>query len=233
MSQCLKGVSRLKTIKHFIGAHPKTTLIILALGYLALNTLYPLLNKPLANTFFLGTVLDQRIPFSPQWIIPYVLWYLYLLCVPLLIMVRNQQKCAQALLSMILGLAGSFLIFSLFQTHVPRPEIVDSDFFSAAVRLIYRIDEPYNAFPSIHVLASFILMLATAKTREFSWHEKTSIWMVGTAIILSTVFIKQHVVADIVGGVALAFVSFRLAVAVPIWKYLPVQGKQSAPEITP
>lgn len=228
----LEEVSGLNRIKHFIGANPKATLILLALGYLALNTLYLLLNKPLANTFFLGTVLDQRIPFSPPWIIPYVLWYLYLPGIPLLIMFRNQQRCAQALLSMILALAGSFVIFSLFQTYVPRPEVVGSDLFSAAVRLIYSIDEPYNAFPSIHVLASFILMLVTAKTREFSWQKKTSIWVVGTAIILSTVFIKQHVVADIVGGVALAFGSFRLALAVPLWKYLPVQGKQSSSEIT-
>lgn len=201
-------------------------LLLLALGYLALNSLYPLLNRPLANTFYLGTTLDDWIPFSAPWIIPYVVWYLYLPTAALLLMSRNQQRCAQAILSMILGLACSFLIFSFFQTTVPRPEVLGSDIFSAAVRVIYKIDEPYNAFPSIHVLATFILMLVAARTKELEWPIKATLGAVGIAIILSTVFVKQHVVADILGGIVVAYGCCSLVEMAPFWKYFPTPNRK-------
>lgn len=214
------------SLQRFSRARPKLTLLLLALVYLALNALYPALNKPLPNTYYLGMAIDDLIPFSPAWVLPYVFWYFYLGGVPLLLMFRNQQRCAQAILSMILGLACSFLIFSVFQTTVPRPEVVGNDPFSAVVRWVYSIDEPYNAFPSIHVLASFILMLISARTAEINRLTRGALWLAGTAIIFATVFIKQHVVADIFGGMVLATGCCRLVAMIPLQKYLPVQGKQ-------
>lgn len=191
-------------LRQFCRTRPQLVLGLLAAIYTCLTALYPVFNKPLATTFSLFTPLDERIGFSPTWILPYISWYLFLPGVGFLLMFKAQKQCATTLLTMILGMLLSFLTYSLFQTTVPRPSSLGADFFTRLVRVIYSIDQPYNAFPSIHVLVTYALMLGTAKAQEVKVGLKAVIWAVGWLIILSTVFVKQHVVADILSGLVLA-----------------------------
>lgn len=74
------------------------------------------------------------------------------------------------------------------------------------VRLLYSNDQPENVFPSIHVLNSLAVHMAihaSPTLQKRRWVEWTSLVLV-VLICLSTVFIKQHSVVDIVGGVVLA-----------------------------
>lgn len=194
----------MKKIRKYLLSRPQVALIILAALYVFVTALYPLFNKPRETTYCLNTVLDDRIVFSPAWIIPYVTWYAFLPAVGFFLMCKDKRQCAITLLTMILGLLLSYLTYSFFQTTVPRPNPVGDDIFSRLVQLIYHIDQPFNAFPSIHVLATYALMLGAARAQGINKAAKAAIWVVGLSIILSTVFIKQHVVADILGGIALA-----------------------------
>ncbi len=191
-------------IRQFILNRPNLALIILAAVYAIVTALYPLFNMPRATTYCLSTVLDDRIGFSPVWIIPYVIWYIFLPSVALFLMFKDKKQCGVTLLTMILGLLLSYLTYSFFQTTVPRPTVPGNDLFSRLVRQIYHIDQPYNAFPSIHVLVTYALMLGAAKAQDIQKAAKAAVWAVGWAIILSTVFVKQHVVADILGGIIAA-----------------------------
>jgi membrane-associated phospholipid phosphatase len=66
---------------------------------------------------------------------------------------------------------------------------------------------PNNTFPSLHVAL-------TSSITAFVYEKDTKIGMVliplTFLIILSTIFIKQHVVLDIIGGLMLAFFIFKI-----------------------
>jgi membrane-associated phospholipid phosphatase len=188
----------------YIRTRPLWALIILVAVYALVTALYPLFNKPLETTYCLSTALDEGIPFSRGWIVPYVSWYAFLPGVAFFLLLKDKKQCGITLLTMISGLLLSYLTYSLFQTTVPRPAVPGDDLCSRLVQLIYNIDQPYNAFPSIHVLATYALMLGTAKAEGIKKIATATIWIVGWAIIISTVFVKQHVVADILGGMVLA-----------------------------
>ncbi len=194
----------MKSLRRFFSARPRLASLALAALYIGVTALYPLFNRPGGQTYCLSTALDSFLGFSPPWIIPYVAWYLFLPGVAFYLMFRDPKQYTLTLLVMILGLVLSFLTYTLFQTTVPRPPVPGADLFSQLVRIIYGIDQPYNAFPSIHVLVTYALMQGAAKTRSLKKAAKAAIWGVGWLIILSTVMVKQHVVADILGGIALA-----------------------------
>lgn len=194
----------MKRLRQLVLIRPNASLLALIITYVIATGLYPLFNKPLEQTYYLGTAIDDWLAFSPVWIIPYVLWYLYLPSVGFLLVFRDKRTGGLTLLTMILGLFCSYLTYSVFQTTVPRPEVLGGDLCSRLVRLIYSIDQPYNAFPSIHVLITCALMLGTARAENLGKSVKAVIWLLGWLIIFSTVFVKQHVLADIFGGIAIA-----------------------------
>mgnify|MGYP000961112352 CR=1 FL=1 len=214
-------------IRRFILSRPQVALMILAVVYAIVTALYPVFNKPLDSvetTPCLHSAIDERIVFSPAWIIPYVIWYFFLPSVALTLMFKDKKQCGITLLTMTLGVLFCYLTYSFFQTQVPRPDVPGADLFSRLVRLIYSIDQPYNAFPSIHVLVTYALMLGTAKAQGINKAAKAAIWVVGWSIILSTVFVKQHVAADILGGIVVAQVLHLLLT--------PLLNSWLAPEAT-
>lgn len=196
----------MKTVVTFFRERPFLASICLAACYFMTTSLYPLFNKPGEVTYCLEMGLDSYISFSPPWILAYISWYLFIPVVGLTLMFRDKKQYAITFLAIIAGLYISYLTYTLFQTTAPRPEVIGSDIYSQLVRLIHSIDQPYNAFPSIHVLGTYALMLGATKTNRVHVVFKIGVWIAGLAIIVSTVYTKQHVVADIFGGVGLAHI---------------------------
>lgn len=198
----------MKTLRNFIKAHESWVIWTLAALLVLLKAMYPLFNKALPATFIFSTFVDDLIPFQPVWIVPYVLWYLYLPGVLILLLRRDRNACMTGLLAQIIGITICYIIYSIFQTEVIRPAIPGTDVFSRMVRLIYSIDNPYNAFPSIHVLGASILTLSVIRARGIGKGTSLVCLVLGGLIIFSTAFVKQHVVLDILAGLALAAGSY-------------------------
>ena len=51
-----------------------------------------------------------------------------------------------------MGLLLCYSVYAIYQTTVPRPELIGSDWLLRTVQWVYRSDEPFNCFPSTHVL---------------------------------------------------------------------------------
>ena len=90
----------------------------------------------------------------------------------------------------------AFITFYFFQTAVTRPLVTGNDIFSKLIIFTYKSDEPYNCFPSIHVLTAYLAVkginLTNARKRI-----KIPVNIIGFLIIISTQFVKQHVIMDI------------------------------------
>ncbi|MFC4597007.1 phosphatase PAP2 family protein [Cohnella hongkongensis] len=174
----------------------------------AINVLYVLQNRPNSNVQSLVTDADRMLPYIPAFVLPYAIWYPFLIVVFILILRQDRHEYYRTLLALCLGLLLSNLVFLLFQTTVPRPEVTPDSLFDRLVLFIYANDRPYNCFPSVHVLTSALMIYGA---RVLGGGARTVVALVGATIIASTLFIKQHVLADVLAGLLAAKLVFWLA----------------------
>jgi membrane-associated phospholipid phosphatase len=178
-----------------------------------LNILYVALNNSNRGAKSLVTAVDNAIPFMKAFIIPYVAWYGFIFTTMLYLCWKDKDTYYKTLASYALGLIASYITFYLFQTTVPRPEVAGGDILTRMVLAIYGADQPYNCFPSIHVLTSYLMVKAIMSSSARNKTNMSIIWFTAFTIIVSTLFVKQHVVFDAVSGVVYADIIFRLVQA--------------------
>lgn len=156
--------------------------------------------------------LDDKIPFLPGFIFPYITWYVYLLIPAVIFLVKEDGPAfTRYALFIILGFSGSLLFCSLFPNcQLLRPEIVNPDSLSEfLVAAIYGADTPTNVLPSMHVVGCIGVMTAAFDGEDLR-HGRWFLVLWGIGIIASTVFVKQHSVLDILAGIVFGAALFLL-----------------------
>ena len=164
---------------------------------------FAILNHPLRTvTVIPALALDEAIAFHPFWLLPYVSLWLYVSLVPALLWERREvyRFAIDAAL-----LAGTgLLIFLAWPTAIAPPDIDWSR--HASVAFLKTVDAAGNACPSLHVAFSVFAAcwferlfraMGTGKAVRIG----SAVWAV--AIIYSTLATKQHVVIDVICGIAL------------------------------
>lgn len=106
-----------------------------------------------------------------------------------------------------------------------RPDLSDAGngIFISVIRFLYKIDTPTNIFPSMHVFnatASCIALYQNERCR------KNKIFTVGqivltVSIVLSTMFLKQHSVADVMTALILNILCYQL-----FYRVIPARQKR-------
>jgi membrane-associated phospholipid phosphatase len=187
----------------FFGTGWKNALVCLLLfvaGYF-INEIYFLLNHGPA-VMMLRTPLDDALPVVPVFVIPYVSLDLFVYGTMIVLLLLRTRLFQSAALSMLAAWAVSYLFYFFLQTEVIRPALTGGDAFTAMIRAVYAGDNPFNDFPSLHTSVSTILAI-----HWFRLDRRVGIAAAAwTALIVaSTVLIKQHYVADLLAGLALAF----------------------------
>ena len=178
------------------------------LPILVLNICYGLLNSSSRGVTSLTTSLDRSIPFIKQFIVPYVLWYPLVPLVFMYICIRDKLTYCKLLVSLVCGLLISYLTFYFFQTTISRPILIGNDIFTIILKMLYKIDNPFNCFPSIHIMTCFLMIEGIWKCKEKNIVINVLVTIINVAIIISTFFIKQHVVLDGVYGIIIASITF-------------------------
>ena len=150
--------------------------------------------------------LDDLIPFCEYLIIPYYFWFIFLIGMIVygffwdLPALKNYMKFTA--ITYILTL----FVYAIYPTaqNLRPQEFAHSNFFVDIVKFAYSVDTNTNVCPSIHVLGSMAVYFAARKSRVFGtrgW--RVVFFMVMLLISLSTLFVKQHSVLDIVFAVIL------------------------------
>ena len=156
---------------------------------------------------------DARVPFCEWFVIPYCLWYPFLVITGLYLLRRDRAAFRRYMLF----LGSTFLLSELIWFLLPngqdlRPAVLPREnLLTALIAGLYRVDTNTNVFPSVHVLGSVGAALAVWDCRALS---EKKLLRAGTAalaavICLSTVLIKQHAVLDVVGGLLLGGLAAR------------------------
>ncbi len=157
--------------------------------------------------------LDLWIPMVPEFIVFYMLGYLFVL-VPC-VLVRDRQAFYAATLVFCVMLSIAFVLFRYAPIHMDKTYAVGSDWFSRLARFQQTKDTTYNNFPSLHVaLNVYAYCLIAWQTRRISlW------WLpLPLLIVSSTLLVKQHLFVDVLGGLLLAwagFLAFRRLARMP------------------
>ena len=154
---------------------------------------------PLTHCRDLGTSLDRLVPFVPAFIWPFNLTYPLLLLPALLL--HTRRAMARACLAMACLVLFSCAIFTLWPVCVPRPAFVPHTFSEHCVAWVYANDRPVCGFPSLHVSATLLTTLILRRAGSRVAPAFLVSWVV---IALSTLFVKQHVLMDVLGGAILA-----------------------------
>jgi membrane-associated phospholipid phosphatase len=175
--------------------------LLLSAVSVATYLIYPVLNHG-PDKIFLRTPLDRAIPLVPVMVIPYLSLFPLIGLTAVVLAVTDVRRLEALALALTVALAVSYLVYALAQSYVIRPSPAGRDWLTAAVRHVYALDRPYNDFPSLHTSLSAIVAVSWRRA-----HRRTgavvAVWC--GLIIASTVLIHQHYLADVAGGLILAF----------------------------
>lgn len=174
------------------------------------SAVYPVLNRYNPDARILITFIDKLIPFNKYFIIFYVTWYGYVALFLIYFCIFDKEDYWKLLITLNLGMIIAYIIFYFFPTTVPRPELSGNDIFTRLVRAIYGNDLPFNCFPSIHVINTLLVQLYVTINRNVNKYIKIICNIVGILIILSTMFIKQHVFLDAVSAAIIVYLLYLL-----------------------
>jgi len=158
---------------------------------------YFAINQFVSNTDYFydySIFLDDFIPLIPFFVGIYISSYILMFVIPLLF--ENRKAYFYAFVTLI-ALTAPFFIF--LPGIMIRPEILGKDIFSWALNIIYSLDNPHNLFPSSHISISVLNALIMNNKWVYLW---------AFLIILSTLFVKQHYILDVLGGILVAIISF-------------------------
>jgi hypothetical protein len=188
----------------------------------AMMLVYPYLNTPARGVHSLITSLDNAIPVAKWFVIPYVAWVGYLTITLIYFCFKDSTLAFKTILIFDLGLLSCFIIYYFYQTVGPvRPEITGDDFLSLMLQYVYKIDQPYNCFPSIHVMSSYLMIRAIRNCSWEKWWIQWGIRCFSISIILATLFIKQHVLMDVFFAILLVECLFKIVDVVHGWLLVP------------
>ena len=173
------------------------------------------LEEHVTNRFHvIHTALDDRIPFLEFFIVPYLLWFFYVAGAVLYFLFKNKEEYFRLCVFLFVGMTVFLIISTVYPNgHYLRPAEFERDnIFTTLVAHLYQIDTPTNLFPSIHVYNSIGVNIAVWHCEEF--RNKKSVrfgsFLLMVSIILSTMFLKQHSVFDVVTGIAFAACMYTL-----------------------
>lgn len=162
--------------------------------------------------------LDRMIPFCEFFIIPYLLWFFYVGAgLFYLLRVLPSREWRRFALLFFGGLTVILMLNTVFYTGLHlRPRIDgDRNLCSWLVARLWERDTSTNVCPSIHVFITLVMNRALAGQ---SWMRAHPLCgrasdLLSCAIILSTLFLKQHSLIDVFCAFALYCVLYSLLYA--------------------
>ena len=164
-----------------------------------------------AEHYCLSTPWDAEIPLLSWTILIYLGCYLFWAVTYYLSIRYDKGHGYRFFGAHIIGEGICFLCFVFFPTSMVRPEITGTTVFDWLLRLIYTCDPADNLFPSIHCFASWLCWIGVRGNKDIpKWYQTISLVM-AILVCISTLTVKQHVIADVPAGILLSELSYCLS----------------------
>jgi membrane-associated phospholipid phosphatase len=165
---------------------------------------------------FIG--INNSIPFISWMIYPYVLSYVFWIFTFFMIAYYDPLRFTTLYRTIIVTLIICGIWYFFFQSDVEAwrvtsglfldndysKPITNPNFTEKLVLLIYSGAGPRNALPSMHVLLSWITIIAARRNCKYPIALRYFIVSMGLTIIISTQTVKQHYIIDLIAAIIIA-----------------------------
>ena len=139
----------------------------------------------------INCAIDQYIPFVEVFIIPYLLWFAYVAVAGIYFFFKEKESFCKWMYFGMIGMTIFIIVSYLYPNGLElRPETFTRDnIFVQLTKMIYSMDTPTNVL----------------KNNKAA---RTGAFVMTSLIILSTMFLKQHSVVDVLTALILSCLSY-------------------------
>ena len=170
---------------------------------------------------YINYYLDDKIPFWGWLIYIYNMFYPFCFIAFYLLYKKDEKSYFKGIISCLIGILICNIIYLFIPTIMYRPVTPNYDpLTNLVLKITYFFDDPpLNCFPSLHclfcfqVIYSFIFSKCTTKRK---------IWIIicSSLIIISTLFVKQHYIYDIISALLVCLMANMLEGLIGIYNWL-------------
>ncbi len=152
--------------------------------------------------------IDQKIPFVPQMVFIYGLWYPLIAIFPIILYFASPQMYMRYIISILLDICISLLIYAAYPTSFKRPQPTAEKLSDKIVGWLYTKGnyKGKNCMPSMHCSMCFIVLIFTLCCGDMLVWVRIAACLLAVMIVISTVLTKQHVLLDVITAAPLAVV---------------------------
>ncbi|MBE5882087.1 MAG: phosphatase PAP2 family protein [Lachnospiraceae bacterium] len=174
--------------------------------------------------------IDSYIPFCEYFIIPYLIWFGYIAVAVITFMFLDRKDYYK-----LCAMLGTGMTIFLFISYIwpnglqLRPEVYPRDnLCTDLVKILQTADTSTNVFPSMHCYNSIVVNAAIWKNDKLGKRIgiKWSSMILCVLILLSTLFLKQHSLMDLIAALIM-FVVFYI----PLYVIPELQTKKQSKKI--
>lgn len=207
---------RLKRINEPQFAHAKlwlTWLVYFALYFLTENLI------PAEKCHVMHCFLDDLIPFNEYFLIFYTGWYLLVAGSLLYYFFYDVGRFRELDLYIFVTQMAAMACYIFFPSRQDlRPEIFPREnLFTWVMGLIYTFDTNTGVCPSLHVAYSLAIVSVMLKDTDLKKTTKVLVTVFSILVCLSTAFVKQHSVLDILAAIPVVLLGEILIYGKTYW----------------
>lgn len=152
----------------------------------------------------LSSAIDDALPVIPLFVIPYFGAYLLWAGGYLYVTWFDKEFAKRFLTADLLARAFCAVCFIVYPCTLAQPE--PSGFGAWMLKFLYMIDEPINLLPSTHCYLTHLIVrpFLAGYFPQVKKPVRIGLYVFAVLIYLSTLFTKQHVLLDVITGIAIA-----------------------------
>jgi len=150
---------------------------------------------------------ELAIPFVPAMIYVYAS-LLVLLLLPAVTLSRFQLRALARALTITLFVAAVSYLLLPADLGFERPAYVPG--YDTVFQTLYALEMPHNLVPSLHIACSILLIVTLFNNMSSLWI-RFGLILWGILICASVLLVHQHHVLDVISGLLLGLVTYRLS----------------------
>lgn len=184
-------------------------------------------NNTPKNIHIISSPFDQYIPFIAVFIVPYLLWFVYMAAAGIYFLFFEKECFCRMMYFGMIGMSIFLLVSWLYPNGLQiRPlHFAQDNLFTRLTQYVYSVDTATNVLPSIHVFNSIGVCAAISDSERLGSKKviQAGSFVMTVLIILSTMFVKQHSMVDVIAALILACFAWDLVYggrAANLWNVL-------------
>lgn len=194
---------------------PEYRHVLLLLFWIAFGLCFAAVERLIPRTVWhpVRCPLDDQIPFCEWFFIPYMFWFVFLVGMHLYLLLFDIPAFRRFMYFIMVTYTVTMVIYLVYPTcQELRPaEFSRDNFLTRFAAGFYRFDTNTNVCPSLHCVGSMAVAFAAWDTKRFQtplW--RTAFMVTALLISVSTVFVKQHSVLDVLWAWLLCAAAYAL-----------------------